>query len=268
MPALQALTVDATVLRIFRQRPAPADEPYTFLDTSPDSNVCDLDWYCSWLAHQTSTLPSEFLEILPNTGSATVSISSVESAFSKVFYAISEYVCPGESRGIDKIIEHLVVQRRLLLPDDDDTYTNLRQRYLVFAILGWQSMLFLPSFNTCPLNELAVYQDINQPNSRLVFDTFKMSTDLTDREMAVLLKGYGNLLPARPPELAQVASETSKVASAWSSIVLADINVHMLSTLLRVRIHWVETLSHHLDYDQTTRTLCLFRFPSFCVAML
>lgn len=90
--------------------------------------------------------------------------------------------------------------------------------------------------------------------------------DLGDREMAILLKGLGNLLPTRPPDLANLASETSKEASAWSPIVPAEVNAHILTIILRVRIHWVDMLSLHLDYDQATRTLSFFRFPSFCVA--
>jgi hypothetical protein len=43
---------------------------------------------------------------------------------------------------------------------------------------------------------------------------------------------------------------------------------HYSIIILGVRIHWVDMLSWHLDYDQATRTLSLFRFPSFCVATL
>ena len=86
--------------------------------------------------------------------------------------------------------------------------------------------------------------------------------------MADLLKGFGNLLPARAPDLAKVASGTNTIASAWAPINPAELNIHILSRLLRVRVHWVDTLSLHVDYDQAAETLSLFRFPSFCVATL
>ena len=95
-----------------------------------------------------------------------------------------------------------------------------------------------------------------------------MPMDLADREMANLLKGLGNLLPSRPSDMAKLASETSKEASAWSPILPLEVNAHILSSILRVRVHWVDILSLHLDYDQATRTLSLFRFSSFCVATL
>ena len=46
---------------------------------------------------------------------------------------------------------------------------------------------------------------------------------------------------------------------------LLEVDAHTLSTILRVRIHWVDTLSLHLDYNQATRNLSFFCFPSFCV---
>jgi hypothetical protein len=35
-----------------------------------------------------------------------------------------------------------------------------------------------------------------------------------------------------------------------------------------LEIRWVDTLALHLDYDKSSRTLSLFRYPSFCIAML
>ena len=85
-----------------------------------------------------------------------------------------------------------------------------------------------------------------------MFDTLKVSTDHAGEEMAILLKRYGNLLPARSPVLAKVASQTSRVASAWSSLAPAEINIDVLPTILHIRIHWVEAIALRLDYDQAT----------------
>ena len=59
--------------------------------------------------------------------------------------------------------------------------------------------------------------------------------------------------------------QKDKTASSWSPISPTNFNIQVLSTLLRIRVQWVDTLALHLDYDQTTRTLSLFRYPSFCV---
>lgn len=268
-------TVDASVLGIFQRRPDTTDQQNVSPEIPSDYTFCDLDWYPSWLAHQLSKAPAGFLQVRHDERPFEDASRSINSDFLKVFAAVNQYVCQGESCGIDEILEKLG-EHQCLLSHKNHPNTVIHQRYLVFAVLAWQSMLFLPSFDSYSLNEnavspdnqFAVYQDVNQPNSGLVFDASKMPMDLADRDMAILLKGFGNLLPARPPDLARLASETSKEASSWSPIVPTELNAHILSTILRVRIHWVDTLSLHLDYDQATRTLSLFRFPSFCVATL
>jgi hypothetical protein len=44
----------------------------------------------------------------------------------------------------------------------------------------------------------------------------------------------------------------------------SSLNYFSLSTIGRVRITWVDTLTSHLAFDRSTRTLSIFRFPSFC----
>ncbi|KAH0556662.1 hypothetical protein GP486_005534 [Trichoglossum hirsutum] len=46
----------------------------------------------------------------------------------------------------------------------------------------------------------------------------------------------------------------------------SSLNYFSLFTIGRVRLKWVDTLTAHLAFDRSTRTLSVFRFPSFCVA--
>lgn len=75
-------------------------------------------------------------------------------------------------------------------------------------------MLYLPSFHTCSLSQLEIHQDIGRPDSHFVYDAFKMSADLVDRPLAILLKGYGNLFFARCQVITEVARETGRVVSS------------------------------------------------------
>jgi hypothetical protein len=129
-------------------------------------------------------------------------------------------------------------------------------------------MLYKPAFNVCSFDQFAVDEDNCQPNSGLVYDTFKVSAELSERPLFVLLKGFGNLLPSPPLQITQVASEHSKSASEWMPLISAETNAYLLHTLLRVQIRWVDCLSLHLDFDKSSRTLSLFSCPSFCVSML
>ena len=180
---------------------------------------------------------------------------------------INECIHQNRSLGIDEIVEYLIEQDVFESGMSETRITHLR-RLLIFAVLGWQSMLYLPSFDICPLDELAIHQDNDQPDSGLVFHTYKMSSDLADRPMSILLKGYGNILPSRSEELTKVACESNASTSSWFCIDPAEVNAHLLYTLLRVNFHWVDTMALHLDYDTSTRTLSLFRYPSLCAAML
>ena len=176
-----------------------------------------------------------------------------------------------ENRGfsVDDIIEHLQTVAELSIPGaPSDQATLDTTRLLVFTILGWQTMIYKPAFNVCPPYELAIHHDDGSPDSGLVFDSYRASSDLCDRPLSVLLKGFGNLLPARSSNTYTAAVENSNVAPSWTGIYPSDLNAYHLHTLLQVQVRWVDTLALHLDYDVSTRTLSLFRFPSICAFQL
>jgi hypothetical protein len=231
------------------------------------ASCLDFRWYLEWLAQQVRNLPDCLVDLIKGQDKFASTDFSTDTFLYRIFIAVNRFVRESPSPSIDEIIEHL--QEELILdPVDDETTSNPAERLLVFAVLGWQTMLYLPSFNTCPLSQLEIHQAAGQPNSRLVYDTFRMSADLADRPMAILLKGYGNLLPARCQGLTKVASETSRVASSWNPINVAEMNAYFLFSFLNVGIRWVDTLALHLDYDKSSRTLSIFKYPSLCVATL
>jgi hypothetical protein len=219
-----------------------------------------LSWYFPWLSCQLENLPKA-LQDLRVGGEALTTIPTVMA-----IYSVTEAFIQGnQDSSIDEIIEHLLNTRVFKSTKSED---HALYRVLVFAILGWRSMVYLPAFNVRPPSELAIYYDSNQPDSGLVFDTYTVPADFSDRPLYILLKAFGNLLPARSPTAPQIAVETTRVAASWTALYPADINAHLLDILLRVRFRWVDTLALHLDYDKSTRTLCLFAFPSMCVEML
>jgi hypothetical protein len=227
----------------------------------------DFGWYLEWLAQQVRNLPDSLMELIKDHDNLVSTDFGTDTFLYRTFISVNRFVRESPSPSIDEIIQHL--QEELIFdPVDDGTTSNAAQRLLVFAVLGWQTMLYLPSFNTCPLSQLEIHQAAGQPNSRLVYDTFKMSADLADRPMAILLKGYGNLLPVRCQGLTKVASETSRVASSWNPIKATEMNAYFLASCLNISIRWVDTLALHLDYDKSSGTLSLFKYPSLCAATL
>lgn len=219
----------------------------------------DLRWYHPWLYSQVTTIPHAVRQL--RSGEETLLESNT---FERVFATVAAFVQDQKGISIDDVVEHLRITERL-----EATPESFKaQRLLVFAILGWQSMLYRPAFNSCSADELAVRQHDDQSSSGLVFDTNKVSADLADRPLFVLLKAFGNLLPSAPSNVTQLASENSKTAATWLPLDPAETNAYHLHTLLHVRVRWVDCLALHLDYNKSSRTLSLFSYPSFCVAML
>src|SRR5699024_3610231 len=132
----------------------------------------------------------------------------------RLFEAIEDYRRTNEGVSIDEIVTHL---QSIEMLDDAEGLLGA-QRLLIFAVLGWGSMLYQAAFNVCSVQELAIHQDSDQPQSGLVFDTLRVPADLSDRTLSILLKAFGNILPARSSNIAQVASENSKIASSWTPL--------------------------------------------------
>jgi hypothetical protein len=236
------------------------DETQQKLHTGNFTNpYADMNWYNAWLSRQLENLPYCLREL-------RVGGEKVQSKQSLVplFGLIEKFARENDGVSIDDILKHL---RDCGLFDSSAELMGA-QRLLIFATLGWQSMLYQAAFNVCSVQELAIHIDSHQPQSGLVFDTYRVAADLSDRPLSVLLKAFGNLLPARTSGTAQLASETGKMAFNWHPLYPNEINAFLLHVLLHVNIQWVNSLSLHLDYDKSSKTLSLFGYPSFCLQML
>ena len=236
-------------------------------------SLCDLDWYPTWLAKQLGRIEQNVLRYnlrravpdwVDEDGADKECSSPIDSEFLKIFNAVKKHA---HEDLIDHIIDALI-HDGVFKGNDEDLVTDLMRGHIVFAMLGWLSMLYVPSFNDFDEVNWKIHHDPNQPNSRLVYDAFEVDNyhyNLVGQEPACFLRHFGNLLPARRRDSVLEASQRDKIASSWSPISPTKFNIQVLSTFLRIRIQWVDTLALHLDYDQTTRTLSLFRYPSFCV---
>ena len=123
--------------------------------------------------------------------------------------------------------------------------------HATFAIIGWLTMLYKPLRSTCSDFQL-------KPERKQVGIKSYQSIDGARRPIAGFLLGLGNLLPATERTIGQGGDKSS------GNIHISAINFHALSTVAKVNIEWVDTLSAHLQFDVPSRSLLLFRFPTFC----
>ena len=240
---------------------------------SPDRSLCDLDWYPNWLANQLCRFDRNGLHSnlrwavsyenwsdADDESSPPGDPSPLDSDFLDIFRAVKSNACEGP---IDNIIS-LLLHDGVFKENGGDQATDFVRENLVFAMLGWLSMLYHPCFDV-DVTVFKIRYGPNQPNSRLIYETFVVDNKATDQEPACFLKKFGNLLPARHRALVVSAGQRQKTISSLSPISPTKFNIQVPSSLLRIRVQWVDTIALHLDYDQTTRTLSLFRYPSFCV---
>lgn len=159
-------------------------------DAFPSSYMIssDMSWYRPWLAEQIANLPDSLRSLInPQRNSESLVHLTFQSKLYRIFMSVSEFIRQERSPTIDQVIEHLV-EKCLLNASDEGSELSLQHRLLVFAILGWQSMLYLPSFGTCPPEELGILQLDDQQESGLIFETFKVPSDLAERPMAIFFE--------------------------------------------------------------------------------
>lgn len=227
--------------------------------TDNTHTAIDMSWYDEWLSRQLKNLPHTLLQLRVG----RYGLQDKQS-LNTLFEGIEDCTRGTEAVCIDDITAYL---RETGVFDYNDGLDG-PQTLLVFAALGWRSMLYQAAFNVCSIQELAIHQDSDQPQSGLVFDTHRIPAEFSDRPLSVLLKAFGQLLPERSVNSTYRASETGSMASVWQPLHPEETNAYLLHVLLHVNIRWVDILALHLDYDKTTRTLSLFRYPSFCLEML
>jgi hypothetical protein len=173
--------------------------------TSVTSSIIDMSWYDAWLSQQIKDLPYAVMELRVVGGSLRT-----KTTLNNIFTAIEEFTQKSEGVSIDDIAKHL--EKVKIFNSADELGA---QRLLIFAVLGWRSMLYQAAFNVCLIQELAIHQYCDLPQSGLVFDTYRVPASLSDRPLSVLLKAFGNILPARSSTAEQAASENSKAATSW-----------------------------------------------------
>lgn len=139
-------------------------------------------------------------------------------------------------------------------------------RSIVFAVLGWQTMLYQPAFGTCPPQQLAI-ADLLDGYTGQAYMTLKQDQSRVKSSLADFLLGFGLMLP--PENLC--ISDDPEDCLAFEKVAIVgpdDFNAALLKSLARIDIKWVDTLAPHLEFDKATNTLYLFRYPSFCLASL
>jgi hypothetical protein len=152
----------------------------------------------------------------------------------------------------DGLIQYLIICGILDERCADDL--NHAARQLIFTLIGWTFMLYMPqpifSDNVNLRIEnigLSCFEEIVQP------------LEVCEGSFLELVCGFGKVFPWKEYPRASPEHEQS------DQLLTSNLNVCALSKQFNITIKWVTCFSAHLDFDSAKRQLSLFCLPSFCV---
>lgn len=126
----------------------------------------------------------------------------------------------------------------------------------IFAALCWSTMVLQPV--------LVPSDDRDYPSFRVEqtrCGSPGLKIDFAQRPIRVLSQNLQRTMKTTSCRIDAVQSGDS------TSLRVASLDYASLRTIAKVSMVWVDDLSSHLDFDAASRTLSVFRFPSFCALM-
>lgn len=138
-------------------------------------------------------------------------------------------------------------------------------RYFVFALLGYQTMLYSPS-PLEPTPEVPRQLIMPEELGCCSYTHASLTQDIITcaREpLSELLMGFGVLLPSKNLCL----DDDQDIHHAFQQQVEADatkFNAYTLHYIGDIKVKWTDALSCHLEFNSVTREVSIFRFPAFC----
>jgi hypothetical protein len=139
---------------------------------------------------------------------------------------------------------------------------------LLFTLMSWVFMLYTPASIPSPGVLRLELLDIKDNGRHIHTASWRqLSCPMTEDKIGLtlenLLRCFGDFEPKGPPR----PSYGSRSLFFDDSIISSNLSYWTLKKVAGVHIEWVDAISLHLEFDERTLALKVFRFPSFC-AML
>jgi len=157
---------------------------------------------------------------------------------------------------IDDIVDD-AFQHFGVIPADMAQSLQYAMRHLVFAVVGWSTMLYTPIFTSADGDFGTL---TNQSGTFHNPTAAKFLEESSNRPLGAVLRNYG-LMPIACPPGAGMSS-----LGLPTLLTVTHLNFFSLSKLGDVTIPWVDDLSKHCEFDRYSKgkELKLFRLPSLC----
>jgi len=125
----------------------------------------------------------------------------------------------------------------------------------IFAVLCWGTMALQPKIDW---RDLAGIPSLSVCHQLPEHPGLKM--DLVRRPISAVFHHLQRTMPIS--RWRHYIGESQSDVS--TTLHVASLNFASLRLIGKIRVAWVDNLSHHLDFDAPSRTLSIFKFPSFC----
>jgi len=138
---------------------------------------------------------------------------------------------------------------------------NHLEKVLIFTTTGWATMLLKPAkmVTSLQLNIFSIHNtDDDTGHEFTAFTRHSIEEQGLRRPMRDFLQSFG-------PILHIAGLETPNSDNSHQIIRVSELDADFLKTTAGINIAWTDLLPAHLDYDEYTKTLFLFRYPAYCL---
>lgn len=226
-----------------------------------DLRFDELPWQRWWVLQQVRAQPQRLLRSLPG---LDLDDDAGLTTFFAVWNQIREFVLAPGPKSINSIADALLSLGMCSIDNDYDPAQATKD--LVFAVLGWQTMLYKPDYSPASLGGYNILNetDAHRGGARLSLNQMKSASN---NNLADFLLGFGMMLP---PANYCIFDDVDDQAlfGRLRTVSCKDLNAHVLAKVCGITIQWVDSPSCHLELDRQSGRLFLYRYPSFCVSSL
>ncbi|KAI1407009.1 hypothetical protein F5Y13DRAFT_195811 [Hypoxylon sp. FL1857] len=222
----------------------------------------NLPWYSCWLESQLSQQPKELYACVE--GFDEEARGGSFDRIKPLYVRISDIIISNDSPSVNNIVEKLLEDGSILASEEVQGLQSAMD--LVFSMIGWQTMLYRPDVFSSPPSQFCIADEMDGHRGESHI-CLKQSRASSSKRLPDFLLGFGLMLPPRNYHTFE-DDEEIKIFNRLKSIDPSILNAHLLTTIGGITVSWSDCLACHLELDKNSRTLYIFRYPSFCLATL
>lgn len=158
------------------------------------------------------------------------------------------------------IVGKLVEQK--LLDLETLSETSYHACNLVFAIIGWQTMLFRPDLHSCSVHEIGILDETAGYRGRS-HSSLRQGHSAFNKPLNDLLLGFGMMLPPSNFSLTTTDLEANSLGPL-ATFRTSAFNAHLLGSISKIRFEW--TAHGLLSLRSTDSYVKLSAHTGYCLA--